>query len=81
MVGYDGNRGSVNYLAIDLAFAGHGHDRLLMKRSEAFLFEKGCLKINLCVRRGNEDALAFYKSLAYEKDDVVVLGKKLIRDD
>ena len=81
MVGYDGHRGSVDYLAIDPAFAGHSHGRLLMERAEAFLFEKGCPKVNVCVRRGNEDALAFYSTLAYEQDDVVVLGKRLIPND
>jgi hypothetical protein len=33
------------------------------------------------VRRDNEAVLAFYDSLAYEQDDVVVLGKRLIPDD
>jgi ribosomal protein S18 acetylase RimI-like enzyme len=81
MVGYDGHRGSVNYLAIDPAFSGHGHGRMLMERAEAFLFEKGCPKVNMCVRRDNGAVLAFYSSLAYEQDDVVVLGKRLIPDD
>jgi ribosomal protein S18 acetylase RimI-like enzyme len=81
MVGYDGHRGSVNYLAIDPAFAGRGYGRLLMERAEAFLLQTECPKVNICVRRDNEAVLAFYDSLAYEQDDVVVLGKRLIPDD
>lgn len=81
MVGYDGHRGSVNYLAIDPAFAGRGYGRLLMGQAEAFLSQIGCPKVNICVRRDNEAVLAFYDSLAYEQDDVVVLGKRLIPDD
>ena len=44
MVGYDGHRGSVNYLAIDPAFSGRGFGRLLMKRAEAFLSQTGVRK-------------------------------------
>jgi ribosomal protein S18 acetylase RimI-like enzyme len=80
-VGYDGHRGSVNYLAIDPAFARHGHGWFLMERARAFLFEKGCPEENICVRRKNGAVLAFYSNLAYEHDDVVVLGKRLILDD
>ena len=55
--------------------------RLLTERVETFLFEKGCPKVNICVRRDNGAVLAFYSSLAYEQDDMVVLGKRLIPDD
>ena len=53
----------------------------MMKRAEAFLSQTGCPKVNICVRRENEAVLAFYNSLAYDQDDVVVLGKRLIPDD
>ncbi len=33
MVGYDGHRGSINYLAVDPAVAGNGHGRHLMQIS------------------------------------------------
>ena len=81
MVGCDGHRGSINYLTNDSAFAGHGHGRMLIERAEAFLFEKGCSKVNICVRWDNGAVLAFSSSLAYEQDDVVILGKRLIPDD
>ena len=35
MVGYDGHRGSINYLAVDPAVAGNGHGRNLMQIAEA----------------------------------------------
>ena len=81
MVGYVGHCGSANYLAIGPAFAGRGYGRLLMERAEAFLSQTGCPEVNICVRRNNGAVLAFYNSLAYEQDDVVVLGRKLIPDD
>ena len=81
MVGYDGHRGTVNYLAVDHAFAGHGHDQLLMERAEAFFFEKGCPNVNICGRPDNGALRALCGSLAYEQDDMVVLGKRLIPND
>jgi hypothetical protein len=32
------------------------------------------------VRSGNDDALAAWSALGYERQDVVVLGKRLIED-
>ena len=81
MVGYDVHRGTVNYLAVDHAFAGYGNDQLLMERAEAFFFEKGCPNVNICRRPDNGAVRALCESLAYEKDDVVVLGKRLIPND
>ena len=81
MVGYDGHRGSVNYLAVDPDYAGNGVARHLMARTEAFLIELGCPKINLCVRHDNEAVLAFYDGLAYAPDAALVLGKRLIPDE
>ena len=52
-----------------------------MERAEAFLSQTGGPKVNICLRRDNEAVLAFYDSLAYEQDDVVVLGKRLIPND
>jgi len=52
-----------------------------MARTEAFLIELGCPKINLCVRHDNEAVLAFYDGLAYAPDHALVLGKRLISDE
>jgi ribosomal protein S18 acetylase RimI-like enzyme len=52
-----------------------------MDWAEARLRERGCPKINLQVRRGNEAVLAFYAALGYADDNVVSLGKRLEHDD
>jgi ribosomal protein S18 acetylase RimI-like enzyme len=80
MVGYDGHRGWVYYLAV-----APGHQRLrlgraLMERAEQLLIERGCPKINLLVRSTNSGVLAFYAKLGYAQDDAVPLGKRLIPD-
>ena len=80
MFGYDGHRGSINYLAVHRSHQGAGLGRRLMHEAEAALLELGCPKINLMVRRGNAGAAGFYEKLSYLQDDVVVLGKRLIPD-
>jgi ribosomal protein S18 acetylase RimI-like enzyme len=80
MVGYDGHRGSINYLAVDPAVAGKGHGRALMQTAEAFLLSLECPKINLCVRRDNEAVIKFYDDLGYQEESVYYCGKRLIEE-
>lgn len=80
MAGYDGHRGWVNYLAVDPAYQGQGLGRLLMREAERRLLTAGCPKVNLQVRTSNERAVAFYRHLGYDIDDVVSMGKRLLDD-
>lgn len=80
MVGFDGHRGWVYYLAVDPAQQRLGWGRALMARAEQLLVERGCPKINLLVRKGNDAVLGFYDSLGYAQDEAVSLGKRLIPD-
>lgn len=80
MVGYDGHRGWINYLAVHPAHQRRGHARQLMQRAEQVLSELGCPKLNLQVRAGNEAVIAFYESLGYADDRTLSLGKRLIPD-
>jgi ribosomal protein S18 acetylase RimI-like enzyme len=81
MIGYDGHRGTINYLAIDPAFKGQGFGRKLMQEAEAFLTSIGCPKVSFCVRRDNEPVVQFYDALGYKPDDVFFFGKRLIPDN
>jgi ribosomal protein S18 acetylase RimI-like enzyme len=80
MVGYDGHRGWVNYLAVDLDRRGERLGALLMAEAERLLTERGCPKLNLQVRSTNAGVIAFYRSLGYQVDEAVSLGKRLIPD-
>jgi len=81
MVGYDGHRGSINYLAIDPAYSRNGFGHKLMQTAEAFLISIGCPKINLCVRRDNDTVIKFYDALGYAEETAYYCGKRLIKDD
>jgi ribosomal protein S18 acetylase RimI-like enzyme len=80
MAGFDGHRGWVNYLAVRPDLQGGGLGRTMMAEFERLLEAMGCPKVNLQVRAGNEQVLAFYASLGYAPDQAVSLGKRLIAD-
>jgi ribosomal protein S18 acetylase RimI-like enzyme len=80
MVGYDGHRGSVNYLSVHPDSQGKSLGRMLMNHSENYLLALGCPKLNLMVRTSNLLVIKFYERLEYQKDEVVVFSKRLITD-
>jgi len=80
MAGYDGHRGWINYLAVATALRRKGLGRTLMDAAQAALLGMGCPKINLQIRSTNDQVVEFYRSLGYEVDDVVSLGKRIEED-
>ncbi|MBN7798317.1 GNAT family acetyltransferase [Parahaliea mediterranea] len=80
MGGYEGHRGWVNYLAVKPSAQRKGYGQRMMRAVEGLLKQKGCPKINLQVRAGNESVIAFYAAMGYRNDNVVGLGKRLEQD-
>lgn len=77
MVGHDGHRGWVYYLATRPDRQGEGVGRALMLACERWLTERGAPKIQFMVRSDNSEVLAFYEHLGYQRQDVAVLGRRL----
>ncbi|MBN3755381.1 GNAT family acetyltransferase [Paraburkholderia sp. Tr-20389] len=77
MAGYDGHRGWMYSLAVDLACRRHGIGTRLVKHAEAALAARGCPKVNLQVLSAKVDVRGFYEALGYRVDEVVSLGKRL----
>ncbi|QLC26260.1 GNAT family acetyltransferase [Parasphingopyxis algicola] len=77
MVGFDGHRGWVYYLAVHPGHRRRGLGGRMMKAAEAWLRERGSPKIQLMVRSDNADVIAFYEALGLERQDVVTLGRRL----
>lgn len=77
MVGFDGHRGWVYYLAVSPDFRRQGIGRTLMESAETWLRACGAPKIQLMVRDDNHAALGFYEALGLERQKVVTLGKFL----
>ena len=77
MVGYEGHRGWINYLAVFPEFQRQGYGRELVQKAIDELKRIGCLKVNLQVRRTNTPVIDFYKRLGFKEDEVVSLGMRL----
>ncbi|WP_104162486.1 GNAT family acetyltransferase [Cryobacterium sp. N22] len=77
MVGHDGHRGWVYYLAVAVDERGTGQGRRLMAAAEAWLVERGAVKLQLMVREANTAVTGFYDRLGYADADVRVLAKRL----
>jgi ribosomal protein S18 acetylase RimI-like enzyme len=77
MVGHDGHRGWVYYVAVNPDHQGKGLGRIIMAAAEDWLRQTGVPKLQLLVRRENAKAGAFYQSLGYEEAAVVMLAKWL----
>jgi ribosomal protein S18 acetylase RimI-like enzyme len=75
MVGFDGHRGWVYYLAVDPALQRRGLGRRMMVEAEAWLRSRGAPKIQLMVRADNAAAIGFYEALGLSRQEVVTLGR------
>ncbi|MGO4785333.1 GNAT family acetyltransferase [Cryobacterium sp. W22_MBD10_FK3] len=77
MVGHDGHRGWVYYLAVTMTERGTGLGRRLMQAAEAWLVQRGAVKLQLMVRETNTAVIGFYDRLGFADADVRVLAKRL----
>jgi ribosomal protein S18 acetylase RimI-like enzyme len=77
MVGHDGHRGWVYYVATDPDRRGQGLGRAIMNAAEDWLREAGIAKLQLLVRQDNARASAFYETIGYDEAAVTVLAKWL----
>jgi ribosomal protein S18 acetylase RimI-like enzyme len=77
MVGWDGHRGAVYYLAVALPDRGKGHGRAMLLAAEAWLAQFNAPKLNLMVRTDNAAAHGFYEGLGYASEAVTVRSKRL----
>ena len=77
MVGHDGHRGWVYYVAVDPACQKRGFGRAIMDAAENWLREAGVAKLQLMVRHENTKAGAFYESIGYDEAPVAVFAKWL----
>ena len=80
MVGEDGHRGWVYYLAVDPAHRRSGLGRTMMAAAEAWLRGRGAPKIQFMVREDNAATIAFYEHLGYARQPVATLGRFLDDD-
>ncbi len=78
MVGHDGHRGIVYYVATHPDFQRKGLGAAAMRAAESWLTERGVWKLNLLVRAENEAVRSFYEKLGYEVEPRLCMARKLI---
>lgn len=77
MGGYDGHRGWIYSVAVDAGHRRCGIGAALLRRLEADLKSRGCLKVNLQVRATNTQVIGFYERLGFMVEPIVSMGKRL----
>jgi ribosomal protein S18 acetylase RimI-like enzyme len=77
MVGYEGHRGWMNYLAVLPSFQRRGYGRKLVNRAIIELRKLGCLKLNLQVRKSNTPVIGFYKHIGFKEEERISFGMRL----
>ncbi|MCB7136714.1 GNAT family acetyltransferase [Cellulosimicrobium marinum] len=77
MVGVDGHRGWLYYLAVDPRVQGSGHGRAMVVAAEAWLAAAGARAVRLMVRTTNDAVQGFYRTLGYSDQECTVLGRRL----
>jgi ribosomal protein S18 acetylase RimI-like enzyme len=77
LVGHDGHRGWVYYVAVDPVAQSKGFGRAIMAAAEDWLRQQGIAKIMLMVRPDNATVRAFYDRLGYGEQERVIYAKWL----
>jgi ribosomal protein S18 acetylase RimI-like enzyme len=77
MVGHDGHRGAIYYLAVAAENQKTGLGRAAVLAAENYLKKLGVWKINLMIRDENESAIGFYRAIGFETNAVMSMGKRI----
>ena len=77
LVGHDGHRGWVYYVAVDPDHRHKGYGGIVMEAAESWLRERGIEKLQLMVRSDNSQVQTFYQSLGYLAQERIVYAKWL----
>ncbi len=81
MVGHDGHRGWLYYVASGSDLRGAGIGRRMVEAAEDWLRRRGVAKAQLLVRETNAGVIPFYERLGFETAPRIVMGKRLDRPD
>lgn len=80
MVGHDGHRGMLYYVAVAPELQGQGFGKEAVRAAEAWLAARGVWKVNLLVRPENAAVKGFYETLGYEVNPVLCMARKIVEE-
>ena len=78
LVGHDGHRGWIYYVAVDPDHQGQGHDASILAAGEAWLTTRGVPKAQLIIRETNTRVRAFYDAHGYAEEPRLIMSKRFI---
>ena len=81
MVGHDGHRGIVYYVATHPDYRRQGLGAAAMQAAEDWLIQRGVWKLNLLVRPENDGVRSFYENIGYEVEPRLCMARKLMVPD
>ena len=77
MVGHDGHRGWLYYVASAPEARGSGIGRQMIEAAEEWLRQRGVVKVQLLIRETNTQVVSFYEYLGFDVAPRVVMSKWL----
>jgi ribosomal protein S18 acetylase RimI-like enzyme len=77
MVGFDGHRGWVYYLAVEPDLQRAGHGKAMLAAAERWLRARKAPKLMVLVAEANGKVMGFYEKLGFTRSPVVTLGKRI----
>ncbi|GEP10407.1 GNAT family acetyltransferase [Methylobacterium gnaphalii] len=77
MVGHDGHRGWLYYVAVDPAHRDAGFGRVMVRAGEDWLRARGIRKAQLLVRKTNTAVRAFYERIGWAESPRTVMERWL----
>jgi ribosomal protein S18 acetylase RimI-like enzyme len=77
MVGHDGHRGWIYYVAVAPEHQEKGGGREIMAFAEGWLAQRGVPKAMLMIRETNKKVMGFYERLGYAVEERVVMARWL----
>lgn len=77
MAGWDGHRGWLYTVAVHPSCQRSGIGGKLVDRAVEALRSRGCRKVNLQIRAGNEAVTAFYRDLGFIVEERTSMGREI----
>lgn len=77
MAGWDGHRGWLYAVAVDPEYRRAGIGKQLVETALQELAIRGCGKVNLQIREGNEEVASFYRKLGFAIEPRTSMGRTL----
>jgi len=77
IAGFDGVRGWIYHLAVAPEWRRRGFASQMVRAAESGLRKLGCPKVNLQVRATNSAVVALYRSLGYDVEERISMGRVL----